>query len=201
MKWSRYSVVLVTLLLAVGCQSQYGRRMVRVKAQPKTTEVKRPVYKLNSSQEQVFILEEQVTKVDPKSKGMQAKVFSKPQPHFKRQGKNKRVMRSFVATYMNATTELQDSVVGHDLSKEFVKEKYRKANNYSIIAAILFLVTPFLIISILGAIIMSILAIRIYREYKNPGVRERYVLAVTVLVLSAIVVLGVFSLLYLFLVL
>ena len=201
MKWSKYSVVLVTLLLAVGCQSQYGRRMVRVKATPKSEDVKRSLYKPNSSQEQVFILEEQVATVDPKSKEVQHKGCNKPNNRRKLPGKNKRIIRSFVATYMDAATEPQDSIVGDDLSKEFVKERYRKANNYSIIAAILFLVTPFLIISVLGAIIMSILAIRIYREYKNPGVRERYVLAITILVLSAIAILVFFSLLYLFLVL
>jgi hypothetical protein len=195
MKWSKYSIVLITLLVSVGCQSQYGSRLVRVKAQPKTVDVRKSLHKSNLSQEPIVVLEEQVATIEPKSRAVQATVFSKP--HFKRQGKNKRVISSFVAAYMDAATEPQDSVVDDGVSKEFIKERYRKANNYSIIAAILFVVTPLLLITILGAIIMSILAIRVYREYKNPGVRERYVLAITILVLSLALILGSFGLLYL----
>lgn len=197
MKRSKYSIVLITLLVSVGCQSQYGSRLVRVKAQPKTVDVRKSLHKSNLSQEPIVVLEEQVATIEPKSRAVQATVFSKPQPHFKRQGKNKRVISSFVAAYMDAATEPQDSVVDDGVSKEFIKERYRKANNYSIIAAILFVVTPLLLITIIGAIIMSILAIRIYREYKNPGVRERYVLAITILVLSLALILGSFGLLYL----
>jgi hypothetical protein len=96
-----------------------------------------------------------------------------------------------------AENKLQDTVTGIDPSVEFVKEQYKKASNYSIIALILLIITPFTLVSVIGAIVLSILALRIYRRYKNPGVDERYVLAITVLILSILAVLLSLGFLYL----
>lgn len=175
--------------------------MVRIKEIPKSEGVKRSLHKPNSSQKQVLMLDEQVAMAGPKSSTLQATEYSKSQSRSKLEVKNKQAISRFVTAYMDATNESEDSVFRDNISEEFVKERYRKANDYSITAAILFLVTPLFAITIgalgavsfLMAIIMSILAIRIYREYKNPGVQDRYFLAFTTLILSIVAILVFFG--------
>jgi len=69
-----------------------------------------------------------------------------------------------------------------------VKEEYEKAGKHSLYALICLLLMPFVFFTLIGAFVWSIKAIKVYRRYKNPGVSERYILAMIVLVVSSLIV-------------
>jgi len=71
-------------------------------------------------------------------------------------------------------------------SDDFVRRKYQQANNLAVAALIFLGLSVFLVVfGLIIALILSIIAFRIYRKYDNPGVPERYVMAKTVLIISA----------------
>jgi hypothetical protein len=83
-----------------------------------------------------------------------------------------------------------DSLKTADL--EEAKKKYKTANNMTIWAVACLLVSPFtFFFGLIAAVLLSFLAVRIYREYINPGVNERYGVAlVTFIVSTLLVILG-----------
>ena len=93
---------------------------------------------------------------------------------------------------------VHDSVSIGDLDREEIIQKYERANGLSIAALILLLTSPFTFgLGFILSLVLAIIAIRIYFKYKNPGVKERYVMALSVLV-GAFVLLGAFIGLILF---
>ena len=93
---------------------------------------------------------------------------------------------------------VQDSVSIVDLDREEIIQKYERANGLSIASLILLLTSPFTFgLGFILSLIFAIIAIRIYFKYKNPGVKERYIMALSVLV-GAFVLLGAFIGLILF---
>ncbi len=93
---------------------------------------------------------------------------------------------------------VHDSLQRGDLDREEIIQKYERANGLSVAALILLLTSPFTLgFGFLLSLIFAIFAIRIYFRYKNPGVKERYIMALSVLV-GAFVFLGAFVGLLLF---
>lgn len=196
MKWSKILILFVVLSALVSCRSQYDHRMVRVKTQPKshTQVVKRTERK--QVQEAPSIENNEISSGDMSTAEPQIMAHSAPEQQVLPAISKKKKISHFKARIYKNISEPKDSIASQEPSVEFVKQQYRKANNYSIIALVLFLITPFTVISLAGAIVLAVLAIRIYRKYKNPGVKERYVMAVTVLALSLLAILLSAGLLY-----
>ncbi len=93
---------------------------------------------------------------------------------------------------------VQDSVSIVDLDREEIIQKYERANGLSIASLILLLTSPFTFgLGFILSLTFAIIAICIYFKYKNPGVKERYIMALSVLV-GAFVLLGAFIGLILF---
>jgi len=195
MKWSKILILFVVVSALVSCRSQYGHRMVRVKTQPKshTQVVKRTERK--QVQEAPSIENNEISSGDMSTAEPKVMAHSAPQRQVL-PAISKKKLSHFKARIYKNISEPKDSISSQEPSVEFVKRQYHKANNYSIIALVLFLITPFTVISLAGAIVLAVLAIRIYRKYKNPGVKERYVMAVTVLALSLLAILLSAGLLY-----
>ena len=81
-------------------------------------------------------------------------------------------------------------------SEEFLKQKYERANKLSFWALGLLLISPFAAgLTLIAAIVVSAIAVKICFKYENPGVTERYTLALAVLVLSSVILLVVTGLL------
>ena len=64
----------------------------------------------------------------------------------------------------------KDSIQELNEREFFIRDQYRKANTYSWISLGLLLTSFITGIGLFFAIVLSIKAIRIYRQYKNPGV-------------------------------
>lgn len=201
MKWSNALVIFLVLSALASCQSQYGSRMVRVKSQPKTeiksTSNNEPIARLEktSHSEQDFALQKEEIPAQTNIYSDQVEnEVTKKNLHVSHP---KQIVKKFKSKYLAAKAEPQDSIQSTEPAEEFVKEQYRKANKWTFIALALLLISPYtLLLSLIGAIILSLKALKIYRAYKNPGVTERYVLAYTVLILSCLVVLLSFGVLY-----
>lgn len=97
---------------------------------------------------------------------------------------------------------MQDSIAKakeDDYDLEYRRRKYRQANNYAFWAlGSLLSIVATTIFGVIAALIFSILAVRIYYKYKNPGVKERFVLALSMLIISVIIILLLIGLLVLF---
>lgn len=201
MKWSKCIVVLAALLASAGCHSQYGSRMVRVKSQPKSELKSTSNYKtiarlekaIHSEQDFASQKEEISAQTDIYSVQVEDEVTKKNV----RTSHPKQIVKKIKAKYLAAKAEPQDSVLSTEPNEEFIKEQYRKANKMTFTALALLLISPYtILLSLIGAIILSLKALKIYRAYENPGVNERYILAYAVLILSCLVVLLSFGLLY-----
>lgn len=179
------------LLTLASCQSSYRGRMIRVKKQNKQTAeytaqtTNQPDNIEGISQWNESLPDKWAEHVDAKTQQTLAKIEWIDRVEAKHVSK--------IQEDNNTTHHLsqpQDSIAKTTVpDEEFIKEQYRKANRLSVIALILFLLSPFLIVSIIASLVLAILAVRIYRKYKNPGVRERYGMAMTVLALSALLIL------------
>ncbi len=189
-------VLLCSIIILVGCQSQYRGRMVRVKTQAKKENtIERKVTRASSETVGVnsehtlampqSIEEPKYTQVEP----IQVPVTGQ---------KSSENIKQIDAKWLEVIKEPKDTVIANEPSEEFIKKEYKKANNMTFIALALLIVSPYtLLLSLIAVFILTLKAIKIYRKYENPGVRERYILAFTLLVLSCLVVLFSAGLLYL----
>lgn len=197
MKSFNYVIVILMLFTLAACQSQYGSRMVRVKSQPKT-ELKSPIaYKYQPQHQDKELVHSEGTIASQKK---DAKVYAraieeKKVPEKVHSPKPKHIIPDFKTRYIDV--EPLDSVPATEPNEEFVKEQYKKANKMTFFALALLVISPYtILLSLIGSVILSLKALKIYRAYKNPGVTERYVLAYTVLILSFLVILFSFGILY-----
>ena len=72
----------------------------------------------------------------------------------------------------------------------FLKDRYRSANRMAVWSLVSLLSVPVtFVLGIIAALILALSAVRIYRRYKNPGVEEKYILAMSMLVLSVLSIL------------
>jgi hypothetical protein len=197
MKSTKLFLLLSVIALLASC-SQYAHRTVRVNKSKHT---------VDAVAKQSFTLKE-----DLKTTGNTVEVAMQgedlPNPLNPRRVKplkvsevGRAIKQSVIGrAYLRIRSDsvVNDSVPAGDLDKEEITQKYERANGLSIAALILLLTSPFTFgLGFLLSLVFAIIAIRIYFKYKNPGVKERYVMALSVLV-GAFVLLGAFIGLMLF---
>jgi hypothetical protein len=197
MKSTKIFLLLSVIALLASC-SQYAHRTVRVNKSKHT---------VDAVAKQIFTLKE-----DLKTTGNTVEVAMQgedlPNPLNPRRvkplkvGEVRRAIKQSVIgrAYLRIRSDsvVNDSVPVGDFDKEEIIQKYERANGLSIAALILLLTSPFTFgLGFLLSLVFAIIAIRIYFKYKNPGVKERYIMALSVLV-GAFVLLGAFIGLMLF---
>jgi hypothetical protein len=197
MKSTKIFLLLSVIALLASC-SQYAHRTVRVNKSKHT---------VDAVAKQSFTLKE-----DLKTTGNTVEVAMQgedlPNPLNPRRVKplkvsevGRAIKQSVIGrAYLRIKSDsvVHDSVSIGDLDREEIIQKYERANGLSIAALILLLTSPFTFgLGFLLSLVFAIIAIRIYFKYKNPGVKERYVMALSVLV-GAFVLLGAFIGLILF---
>jgi hypothetical protein len=197
MKSTKIFLLLSVIALLASC-SQYAHRTVRVNKSKHT---------VDAVAKQIFTLKE-----DLKTTGNTVEVATQgedlPNPLNPRRvkplkvGEVRRAIKQSVIgrAYLRIRSDsvVNDSVPVGDFDKEEIIQKYERANGLSIAALILLLTSPFTFgLGFLLSLVFAIIAIRIYFKYKNPGVKERYIMALSVLV-GAFVLLGAFIGLMLF---
>ena len=167
------------LVLLSACGSQYSHRMVRVKKQ-KVAIQKREVLKATDKKRE----DKAVMEVASFDEVGTAELVSKVEELVLESEKTKRhSVKSIKRVFQSsAIDDKQDDPP----SEDFIKRKYQQANNIAVASLIFLGLSVFLLfIGLIIALVLSIIAFRIYRKYKNPGVPERYVMAKTVLIISA----------------
>lgn len=196
MKIAKITLQISVVILISSC-SQYAHRMVRVKkennvvrSEPKTdkksSDNSTPISSLEAQMQGEFL-------VEPPVVGTSVTKFkiSKVKEVLQESAVAKTLQR------IKSNDIVQDTILLDDVEREEIVQKYERANGMTVAALILLLTSPLTFgIGIIGALVLSIIAIRIYFKYKNPGIRERYVLALSVLVGSFLVIALVTGLLF-----
>ncbi|MFT4599770.1 MAG: hypothetical protein ACI8UQ_002106 [Bacteroidia bacterium] len=197
MKSTKIFLLLSVIVLLASC-SQYAHRTVRVKKSKHTEDA---VAKQNFTLKKDLGIASNTLEVAMQGEDL-------PKPFIRHRIKPLKVsevrqaIRQSVPgrAYLRIKSDsvVHDSVSIGDLDREEIIQKYERANGLSIAALILLLTSPFTFgLGFLLSLVFAIIAIRIYFKYKNPGVKERYVMALSVIV-GAFVLLGAFIGLILF---
>lgn len=191
-------VFLLTFTIALcSCQSNYRGRMVRVKKQK--IEVNTFVKKDN-------VIQNSKTNLKPAIEGfkgwdelipvanMTVLRKTRNRTESKEARKTKKIRNRYPLISKVILNQPQDSIRKDSIQELnerefFIRDQYRMANNSTWISLGLLLTSFITVIGIFFAISQSIKAIRIYRQYKNPGVPEYYGLAWFVLIFSSLLIL------------
>ena len=175
----RNKLLIIACLLLSACGSQYSHRMVRVKKQ-KTAVSSHHSPSVKKSE---YVAEKHEQVMPQLYKDSLQNRLSTARPLLS--------METFVADSTdvqarNNKSQSKEVVYDDPPSDDFVRRKYQQANNLAVAALIFLGLSVFLVVfGLIIALILSIIAFRIYRKYDNPGVPERYVMAKTVLIISA----------------
>ena len=190
---SKHQPLLVLLLLSCisACTSQYRGRMVRVKT-PITTQVERQA-KVKTQHENPGLRENNQALIEVTANleteeviGLNTDDDAVPE--------SEHASPFYTIPLRIAQKRLapRDSVLSTAEKEDidYRKGKYRQANKYAL-WALGSLLSTFLtsVFGLIGAIILSAMAVHIYFRYKNPGVTERYGLALAVLIFSIVLLL------------
>lgn len=197
MKSTKIFLLLSVIVLLASC-SQYAHRTVRVKKSKHTEDA---VAKESFTLKMYLGIASNNVEV-----AMQGEVLPKPFIRHRIKPLKVREVRQAIRqsvpgrAYLRIKSDsvVQDSVSIVDLDREEIIQKYERANGLSIASLILLLTSPFTFgLGFILSLTFAIIAICIYFKYKNPGVKERYIMALSVLV-GAFVLLGAFIGLILF---
>lgn len=155
--------------------------MVRVKKQDSNTVSSHHITKAEETKPKATLLDTAVS-LTPKDSLRQERKTPHILVHYPEV--EKQVNNLIVKDYFQP----QDSVFKETESSEYVRTQYTKANRYSVIALVGFFLTPFWLFPLLIGIFYAIRAVRIYRKYRNPGIKERYGMAMFVLVAGGLLI-------------
>lgn len=200
MKIKQWCVQLLVIVLLAGCSgARYGHLTARMKKEAKSEAI---------ANKNIFQQHETSTTNTSELLGgttlMEQKTLSVAEPlHI--EGETSIGEKANKPTEQEIIKELSQTNALHFPSSDstditYVREQYKRANKLTTIAGwslglgwLLFF--PF---NVILSLILSIIALGIYRKYKNPGVDEKYVGAVTVLVISAVILVALTVGIYLF---
>jgi len=191
-------VFLLTFTIALcSCQSNYRGRMVRVKKQKiEVNPFVKKDYVNQNSKTNLKLAIEGFTGWDELIPVPNTTVLCKTRNSTESKGarKTKKIRNRYPLISKVILNQPQDSIRKdsiQELSERvfFIRDQYRKANTSTWISLGLLLTSFITGIGIFFAISQSIKAIRIYRQYKNPGVPEYYGLAWFVLIFSSLLIL------------
>ena len=196
MKILKSILILIFTVVIVSCQSNYRGRMVRVKKHKQVTNrvlVDRGVVQPQKTNLKLELEgKKNVNHVYSNFKDLE--IVSKELK------KVKKIRNQYPIIPRVIIDQPQDSIRRFSDEEIYIRDQYRKANTNAWISLILLLTSFITGIGIFFAIPQSIKAIRIYREYRNPGVPEYYGLAWGVLIASIFLILflivlivGIFS--------
>jgi len=184
------TIILLSLVLLSSCTSLYRGQMVRVRSSANEVVAKQ--------------VECSTRAVNEKAKAVSQELHGEelpnhivlPEDNLSRNGSgstvqgiknssrnpNKLLLASEDRSVLESTIEPADTA--------FLKDRYRSANRMSVWSLVSLLSIPVtFVLGIIAALILALSAVRIYRRYKNPGVEEKYILAMSMLVLSVLSIL------------
>ena len=185
MKNLKSILILIFTVVIVSCQSNYRGRMVRVKKHKQVTHQVSVDRGVIQPQKTNFKLELE----GKKNVNQEYSDFTDLEIVSKKLKKVKKIRNQYPIIPRVIIDQPQDSIRRFSDEDIYIRDQYRKANTNAWISLILLLTSFITGIGIFFAISQSIKAIRIYREYRNPGVPEYYELAWGVLIASILLIL------------
>ncbi len=191
-KFKQLVFIFLSFLL-FSCQSNYRSRMIRVKSQPQQVSTL-DVPQSDRNKSKVAVSVHQSVEENP----VQPEVVLLPIEDKIAQKINKEKRIKSMAPRV-ILVEPRDSVPPIDWQNQYIKDQYRKANTNAWISFVLLVTTILTGIGVFFALWASLKAIRIYRQYMNPGVPEYYGLALFVAILSSVIILAAIALFIVFL--